>query len=352
MAAQLQGQYLKMENKELEKLNAKEAPKVFYCRHIQAGVAKYENEMLFINNDALKRMMPSMMGVPVYVDHTEVDLSKIQEEADGYVSDCFYNEKDGWFWAKFIVVSDNGHEAIRKGYSVSNAYLPTRTGEGGEWHSVAYDREILDGEYTHLAIVDNPRYEESCIMDCTQFKQYNDSLEAQLEELKNSKEDNFSIIGGIKMKFFTSKKEEIKNADDISIQLENGKDILLSEMVNAVKKNEEEKKKEEEKKEKYNEDDKIEVGEESMTIKELKNKYMNLCKEVEEKKNEDEKKEEEEKKKKEEAENEEKEKKKEEEKKNSKHFTGMKERIQKGMDEVQNSYETMDEKLQRGRDLF
>jgi hypothetical protein len=344
-----------MENKiKKEKKNAKESPKVFYCKHIQAGVAKYADEMLFINNDALKSMMPSMMGVPVYVDHQEVDIDRIQEQADGYVSDCFYNEKDGWFWAKFVAVSDEGHEAIRKGYSVSNAYMPTRTGEGGEWHSVSYDREILEGEYTHLAIVDNPRYEESCIMDCNQFKQYNESLKNQLEELKNSKESNYSIIGGVKMKLFSKKKEEIKNADDLSIELEDGTEVQLSAIVNAVKKNEEKEEAEAKKKEeKYNEEDEVEVGKEKMTIKELKNKYMNLCKKEEEKKNEEDA--EEEKKKEEEKKNEEKEaeEKKEEEKKNSKHFTDMKADIAKGKEEIVNStYQTIDEKLAAGKKSF
>ena len=159
--------------------NAKEKPKIYYCRHIQAGVALYEDfvlnkkEMILIETPALKEMMSTMAGVPVYVEHVNnVNLDKIQEEADGYVVECFYNELDGWFWARFIVVSDQGQEAVRNGESVSNAYLPIQSGEGGVWHNVKYDREILLAEYTHLAIVNNPRYEGACIMSSDEYKVY------------------------------------------------------------------------------------------------------------------------------------------------------------------------------------
>ena len=181
--------------KTTEKINAKEMPRVLYCKHIQAGVVQYENEMVLIDNPCLKKMMPTMEGVPVYVEHTlETDLEKrvenLEEEADGYVSECFYNEKDGWFWAKFIVVSEKGQEAIRKNYTVSNGYSPTQSGNGGSWHNIEYKREILDGSYTQLALVTNPRYEDACIMTGEEFKRYNQELTNELEELKNSKEES------------------------------------------------------------------------------------------------------------------------------------------------------------------
>ncbi len=348
----------KMEKMEqTEKKNAKELPKVFYCKHMQAGVAKYENEMILIENEALKKMMPTFAGKPVYVEHTEVNIDKIQEEADGYVSECFYNENDGWYWNKFIAISDNAQQKIREGWSVSNAYMPTQSGEGGVWHNVDYDRQILDGEYSHLAIVPNPRYEQACIMTPERYKAYNDELKNQLIELKNSKkESKFSIIGGLKMKLWKKKKEdEIKNAEDIVVELEDGKTMVLSEMVNAVKKNEEEEKEKEEKEnecEKYNEDDKVEVGDEMMTVKELKNKYMNMVKKQAKKNAEEE--EEKEKENKKNAEEEKEKKEEEEAKENSKHYKEMKNSISKAKDNVENSptYDSREDRLKRGRENF
>jgi len=335
----------------IEKKNAKEMPKVYYCRHIQAGVAKYANEMLFIDNKALKEMMPTMGGVPVYVEHQDVDIEEIQEKADGYISECFYNTLDGWYWAKFIIVTDEGHAAIKKGYKVSNTYMPTRSGQGGEWHNIKYDREILEGYYTNLALVTNPRYEDACIMDADAFKRYNLELENQLKELKNEKEkeQKFSIIGGIKMKFFRVKKELIENADDITMQLENGKEMTLSEMKNAVEADMKEKEKSNGGS--YSDDDEVEVGNEKMTIGELKNKYAGMV----EKKNADEecKKKEEEEKKAEKEKEEAEEKKKDEEKKNGKHFDEMKKNIENGKEQkVVSTYETMDVKVNRGKERF
>ena len=106
-----------------EKTNAKQFPKVYYCKHIQAGVVKYLNEMVFIDNDALKRMTPSFVGKPVYIKHAEVNLDTLKEDASGYVSDSFYNELDGWFWLKFIAVDDEANEKIGQGRESTRKYL-------------------------------------------------------------------------------------------------------------------------------------------------------------------------------------------------------------------------------------
>jgi hypothetical protein len=108
----------------IEKNNAKEYPKIYYCKHMQAGVCDYEEERILIENETLNKMMSSFVGKPVYIEHGTVNLDKIKEEANGYICDSFYNEKDGWYWLKFIIVDDEAHNKIRKGWSVSNAYLP------------------------------------------------------------------------------------------------------------------------------------------------------------------------------------------------------------------------------------
>ena len=145
---------------------------IFYGMHFCPGVAEYsepgkETYRIFLNEDTIRSMNPSFAGKPVFVDHVdEVDpnVDKLRSEADGWVIESFYNPADGKTWAKFIVVSDRGFRAIKNGFRLSNAYIPTSYGEAGMWNGVEYQKEILAGEYEHLAIVQNPRYEESVIL--------------------------------------------------------------------------------------------------------------------------------------------------------------------------------------------
>ncbi|MEZ5691185.1 MAG: DUF2213 domain-containing protein [Rickettsiales bacterium] len=270
---------------EQEKQNAGRFPKRYFCRHMKSGVVGYDTEKIYVDDDCIKRSCPSFEGKPVYVKHQKVDLAKLQEKADGYVIKSFYNEKDGWFWAEFIIVSDQGHQAIDDGWSVSNAYIPLEKSGDGQHLSVDYKEKILSAEFTHLAIVPNPRYEEAIIMTPEQFSAYQAQKESELSELRNSKTEKGDNIMSLLGKVFKKERVEVKNSipedanlDDYIIQIE-GKEKPLSEIINAVKKNmddEESAKKEEEKKDKeetFNEDTEVSVGDSKMSVKELVNKY-------------------------------------------------------------------------------
>lgn len=255
----------------MEKQNAKRHPETFYCRHMYAGLAGYENETILVDLDAMKKLSGTFDAKPLYVLHQDVDLETI-EQADGWVADCWYNPLDGWLWAKFVAVSDAAREAIDNGWSVSNAYIPTEWGKGGTYTNIEYNRSILNGEFTHLAVVPNPRYEAAAIMGADEYKAYMAELKAQ-SELKNAKEK--------KPMFFKRKKEAVTALDgdlsEVMLELRNGKEVSVAEMVEAVENAS--KKNEDEKEEKLNMDMEIEVGEDKMPLKELINKYMNMCKE-------------------------------------------------------------------------
>jgi hypothetical protein len=264
---------------ESEKTNSSQKPRIFYAKHIEKGVVRYEDEDIFIDDDFLKKIMPSFEGCPVYVYHQGVDFSKLQEEADGYISKSFYNPIDGWFWVKFIIVSDKGHEAVSKKWGVSNAYMPTKSEGPGNWHNIEYNRKITDGYYTHLAIVPDPRYEASIIYSPEEFREYNKSKD---KEISNS---NKNKNGGFIVKLFRRKREEIseiKNQSDLEdIEVEvDGREIKLTEMIEAVRAQDSEKK------QKINEDQEVDVGDKKMKISEVISAYKNMCA----KKNEDEEK--------------------------------------------------------------
>lgn len=179
--------------------NEKQFPVRYFARHIKEGLVHYledgEDKLYLVTNEALKRMNKSFEGKPVYVRHVDdVDLGSLREDADGYVVKSFYNEFDGAWWVEMIIVSDAGHEAVEKGWAVSNAYLPTELGSGGVCHDINYHKEVKNGKYEHLAIVDNPRYEEAVIMTPEEFKNFNESKEQELKQLKNSKENEDMAI--------------------------------------------------------------------------------------------------------------------------------------------------------------
>lgn len=289
-------------------------PKIFYGMHFQEGLAEYENEKdrLLIRENTIKQMNPTFAGRPVYVNHQTVNEDKIQQEADGYVVESFFNKFDGKHWAKFIVVSQKGIEAIQKGWKLSNSYIVKNNAIGGRWHNIEYSSEVIDAEFDHLAIVERPRYEESIILTPEQFKAYNSKKEAELKILQNSIDElpykgrkiklqktgsqyqaycdgmGFTVYGktpdeaierakqkvdannkGNSMFGKIFKKTAVENEVEILnavITLKNGKEISIADL---IKKNEVEV-------EEPKNESKVKVGEEEMTVNELVEKYMEL----------------------------------------------------------------------------
>lgn len=248
------------------------------------GVAEYQEPdsepyRIFISEPTIKNMDSSFSGRPLYVHHVdEVNLDKLQMEADGYVIESFFNPTDGNHWAKFIVVSDRGHEAISSGWKLSNAYIPKSFSGGGLWHGVEYLKEVTSGEYEHLAIVPNPRYSESVILNPEQFKNYNEEKKIELNKVANSNDK-----GASKMNFF--KRTKVDNSTDMenmSVVLpKTKKEVALSVLINEM---DEHYKKEEGKDPKApamaNGEHHVEVGGEKMSVNELVDKHMKMCDEL------------------------------------------------------------------------
>lgn len=237
-------------------------PKIFYAKHMQPGIARYEKETILVDVEGMKNLIASTgkQSIPVYINHQDVDLKNIKDEACGYVCDSFYNEMDGWAWFKFIAVDDAAFGAIKKGWAVSNAYIPNDWAGAGTKNNCPYNREVRNGEFTHLAIVPDPRYEGACIMTPDEFKNYQEVNRKKLDELKNSKEKPM-------FKLFNTKREEVTGSAvdlDTSIELENGKSLTIREMVEAVVENS---KKQEQK---------VMVGDVEMTVEELVNAHAKL----------------------------------------------------------------------------
>lgn len=291
--------------------NAKQMPATYFVRHMVPGVCGYNDGNVFIDLDVMKKMAPTFAGKPVFVGHQPVDVETVEADADGYVFDCFYNEVDGWFWSRICIHSDKAHQAVRDGWAVSNAYMPSEYGAGGQYLNVDYNQKVLNAAFTHLAIVANPRYEAATIMTPEEFRLYQEEKRNEFKQLQNSKDEK----KGISMfKIFnkTAAKTEVTNEADIredSIVEFEGKEYTVKEFrerVNAKKneadekddkknsvvlnpkvgaealENEDEDKSKENKKnddgedeEMENDDGKVTVDGEEVSMKDLKNSYRN-----------------------------------------------------------------------------
>ncbi|WP_299074744.1 DUF2213 domain-containing protein [uncultured Paraglaciecola sp.] len=256
-----------------EKQNASQYPQMYYARHMESGIAGYEDETILIDADCIKDMVKSFVGKPVYVHHQDVDLKNLKEQSHGYVVESFYNEADGWFWVKMILTDDIALEAVANGWSVSNAYTYDQFSGGGTYHNCPYDKKILTGEFTHLALVPNPRYEEAAIFSPDDFKSYQETKRLKLAEIKNSLSK--PTKGKTMFKVFKNTKEEVDSVDEntmIEIKNDDGtvQEVKVSDMVKAVANAKEEEK------EKVNMDTMVKVGDDEMSINDLVKGYTKL----------------------------------------------------------------------------
>jgi hypothetical protein len=213
--------------------NASQFAKRYYGLHFAPGVAQYQEGdsnpyNIFLNQDTINKMDQSFSGKPVFVNHRNEVSPKDLDQADGYVVKSFYNQIDGKQWCEFLVVSDRGHEAISRGYQLSNAYLVKNSVSGGEWHAVPYLKEVTDAEYEHLALVPNPRYKESVVLTPSEFQRYNDEKSLELKRLTNSKGTLSTMFN-----FFKRSKVENADLDTMSVVLpRSNAEIALSKLIN------------------------------------------------------------------------------------------------------------------------
>ena len=253
--------------------NEKSLPQVFYAKHMKAGVANYpENkEVIYISNDTIADMAKGFEGKPVFVHHQDINLDNLKDQMDGVVSESFWNKYDGEWWVKFVAITDKAKEAIANGWGVSNCYDHLVRGNGGTCINVKYDSEIIGGTFNHLAIVENPRYEDAKIYTEQEYNNYIEQKKQKLDKITNSKGENMDkILNESDVKdLLLSKDSEITVGEaiellmnskkvidsDAEILLSNGEKVTVAELINACKKNEDDKEEKEKEKEEEEEKD-------------------------------------------------------------------------------------------------
>lgn len=214
--------------------NSAEWPNVFSCRFLEDGIVSYKDMedggIAYLTNETIQKMVATFIGKPVCVDHQKITAENYEELRQsgvivGNVIRIWKNPEDGWWWCDFLVDTEAGRQRI-KNYKdkVSCAYKVLETKEGGLWHDIPYDAEITDGSFTHLALVENPRYEGSIIRE--QFPEVLCNGKAAF--IITYREDNHMNVIEF-LKNVGNKKEKM----DLNVVI-NGKEMPLSDVLETL----------------------------------------------------------------------------------------------------------------------
>jgi hypothetical protein len=234
----------------MEKQNSKDWAQTYKAANfIEKGVCTYNDETIYLSQETLNRAMPTMKGRPVIIKHQKVTPQNMQEHAVGYVSSADFNTLEAGFDCDFLVFDDEGKEVIAKDYSVSCAYKPLAFGQGGTWHNTPYNREVTELEFTHLALVPDPRYEDAKIYENSKEEQIKENYNMDKIEVEQGFLASLMGMAGKVFQFENSKeKEEVKEKkeeeDDDDEMEYKGKKYSKKEVMNCymTKKNEKEEK--------------------------------------------------------------------------------------------------------------
>ena len=147
-------------------LEAKGKGRHFQSRFIEAGLAHYEQfGDVLITKETLDKFIFSMVGCPVIIKHKDITEENADKERVGVVSKVWYNELDGWYWCEGIIWDKQAIDLVKnQGWSVSCTYDFESDFKKGTYHGKDYDMEFTGGEFLHLALVPNPRYERATIV--------------------------------------------------------------------------------------------------------------------------------------------------------------------------------------------
>ncbi len=135
----------------------------FKSRFLQAGLVKYDFGVCLLKKETIDKFVNTFIECPVIINHKDNITSN---DVVGTIKNIWFSAEDGWFWCDGLITDNEAIKLIEDGYNVSCQYRITDYIENteGKFHNAnPYDKEILDGVFEHLAIVENPRYEDAFI---------------------------------------------------------------------------------------------------------------------------------------------------------------------------------------------
>lgn len=131
---------------------------------------------MLIKKESFDKFINTLEGAPVIINHKDLTEENADDARVGVVSNVWFNDKDGWYWCDGIIWDKSAQNLITdKGWSVSCSYdVKLADDTGGSENNIPYNIEFLDGVFTHLAIVNNPRYERANIVFNSKTEVIND----------------------------------------------------------------------------------------------------------------------------------------------------------------------------------
>lgn len=150
-----------------QELEKKGKGKHFTSRFIEPGIAEYKGTFgkVLITKETLDKFIDTMIGVPVTIKHKDITDKNVKDERVGTVSEVWYNSEDGWYYCSGIIFDAQAIDLIQnQKWSVSCTYDFESDFKKGSYHGLDYDMEFTGGEFLHLALVPNPRYERATIV--------------------------------------------------------------------------------------------------------------------------------------------------------------------------------------------
>lgn len=140
--------------------------KTFRTRFLQSGLVKYSFGVCLLEKSAIDRFVYEFEGCPVIINHKDVTSKSAKDDRVGVISKVWFDQYDGWYWGEGVIFDQEALNLIDKGYNVSCQYEITEYSENRDnklHNGNEYDKTILNGRPEHLAIVENPRYENAMI---------------------------------------------------------------------------------------------------------------------------------------------------------------------------------------------
>lgn len=135
----------------------------FKSRFLQAGLVKYDFGVCLLKKETIDKFVNTFINQPVIIGHKD---NIKQNDVVGYVHNIWFSPEDGWFWCDGKLIDEEAIKKVEKGFNVSCQYRITEYSNNTDkklHNGNPYDKEILSGIFEHLAIVENPRYEDAFI---------------------------------------------------------------------------------------------------------------------------------------------------------------------------------------------
>ena len=201
----------------------------FTSKFLEPGLAKYSEPIgtILLDKQTIDNFVSSFKGCPVVIDHVDVTDGNAKEKRVGVVSNVWFCADDGWYYCDGVIYDKEALVLIEQGYTVSCAYSFKTDGQSGTWHNNEYDGKVISGDFLHLALVANPRYEDANII--LNSKEELKGGEADDKTLEDIAEKHNVTLDYIKEQLEKGMEVESEHSDDKEVQKEIAKDHLFED---------------------------------------------------------------------------------------------------------------------------